>query len=299
MRPRTPSVGVAELAGRQSGVADRAQLRQCGLDDAAIARWILQGRLHRLHRGVYAVGHAVIAIRGRLVAAVLYGGPGAALSHQTAGWCWRLLDAEPRRIHVSTPNRRRSVREIRIHRPRTIDSTIEGGIALTTVSRTLLDLAATLPFTDVRQALAQADHLKLLERHAVEAQLGRGRAGARELRRALALHCPVLARTRSVLEERFVGLIERHGIPMPELNVRLEGFVVDAVWRRERVIVELDGHDTHSYPAAAERDRRRDLLLRRGGFTVLRYTWQQVTEEQGAVIGDLRRSLAASGQGDV
>ncbi len=287
---------MAELAGRQSGIADRAQLRRCGLDDAAIARWIAHGRLHRLHRGVYAVGHAVIAIRGRLVAAVLYGGPGAVLSHQTAGWCWGLLDAEPRRIHVSTPNRRRSVREIRIHRPRTIDSTVNDGVALTTVPRTLLDLAATLPFTDLRQALAKADHLNLLEARTVEAQLGRGRAGAREIRRALSLHCPELARTRSVLEERFVALIERHRIAMPEVNVRLEGFVVDALWRRERVVVELDGHDTHSYPAAAERDRRRDLLLRRGGFTVLRYTWQQVTEEQGAVIGDLQAALAASRQ---
>lgn len=91
-------------------------------------------------------------------------------------------------------------------------------------------------------------------------------------------------------------LIERHGMPMPEVNVRLEGLVVDALWRRERVVVELDGHETHYYPAAAERDRRRDLRLRRGGFTVLRYTWRQVTEEQGAVIGDLERSLAASRQ---
>jgi very-short-patch-repair endonuclease len=287
---------VAELAERQYGVADRAQLRRCGLNDGAIARWIAQGRLHRLHRGIYAVGHAAIHIRGRLVAAVLYGGPGAVLSHQTAAWCWGLLDAEPRRIHVTTPNRRRSVREIRIHRPRSIDRTVHAGIGLTTVPRTLLDLAATLPFADLRQALAQADHLNLLEARAVEAQLGRGRPGARELRRALSLHFPEVARTRSVLEERFVMLIERHGIPMPEVNVRLEGFVVDALWRRERVVVELDGHETHSYPAAAERDRRRDLILRRGGFTVLRYTWRQVTYEQGAVIGDLERSLGSSRQ---
>lgn len=184
MRPQTPAVRVAALAARQLGVVDRAQLRQCGLDDSAIARWIAHGRLHRLHRGIYAVGHAAIHMRGRLVAAVLYGGPGAVLSHQTAAWCWGLLDAEPRRIHVITPNRRRSVREIRIHRPRSIDRTVDDGIALTTVPRTLLDLAATLPFADLRQALAQADHLSLLEPHGsrhswAAADPGRGSFAAR------------------------------------------------------------------------------------------------------------------------
>jgi very-short-patch-repair endonuclease len=233
----------------------------------------------------------VLGIRGRLVGALLYAGPGAALSHQTSAWHWRLIDVEPRRIHVSTTNHTRSLAEIRVHRPRNIESELHDGLSVTTVPRTLLDLAASLSFSDLRRALAEADHLNLLDPAQVHAQLGRGRPGASALRKALSLHCPELAQTRSVLEEQFLTLVERAGLRIPEVNPRLEGFVVDALWRTERVVVELDGHASHAKPAAVERDRRRDLLLRTAGFAVRRYTWRQVTREPHVVVADLRAAI--------
>ncbi len=184
------------------------QLLRCGVSGTTVSRWVADGRLHRVHPGVYAVGHSVLGIRGRLVAALLYAGPGAVLSHQTAAWHWRLIDAEPRRIHVSTTDHTRSLTEIRVHRPRTIESETHDGLAVTTVPRTLLDLAACLPYPTLRRALAEADHLNLLNPTDVRAQLGRGRAGASALRKALSLHCPELAQTRSVLEEHFLALVQ-------------------------------------------------------------------------------------------
>jgi very-short-patch-repair endonuclease len=111
---------------------------------------------------------------------------------------------------------------------------------------------------------------------------------------ALARHRPELARTLSVLEERFLALCEQRGdIPIPEVNVRLCGLMVDALWRRERLIVELDGRSGHSTVAAMERDRGRELTLRSAGYSVLRYTWQQVTQQPERVAADLRAALAA------
>jgi hypothetical protein len=117
-------------------------------------------------------------------------------------------------------------------------------------------------------------------------------AGSAALRAALDRHMPQLARSRSVLEERFLALCETHGIPLPEMNAAVCGLTVDALWRAERVIVELDGHRAHGTPARAERDRRRELSLRAARFSVHRYTWQQVTEADRDVAADVIRALA-------
>ena len=215
-RARIHSVQVARLAERQGGVAGRA---------AAVA---VRGQRDGRSRGGSRKGGCIAftpasmpsAIRcwayaARLVAALLYAGPGSVLSHQTAAWHWRLIDAEPRRIHVSTANHTRSLTEIRVHRPRSIESETHDGLAVTTVPRTLLDLAACLPYPTLRRALAEADHLNLLDPADVRAQLGRGRAGASALRKALSLHCPELAQTRSVLEERFLALVEEARLRLP------------------------------------------------------------------------------------
>jgi len=296
-RARIRSVRVARLAGRQGGVAGREQLLECGLSGTLLSRWVAEGRLHRVHPGVYAVGHSVLGIRARLMAALLYAGPSSVLSHQTAAWHWRLIDAEPQRIHVSTANDTRSLTEIRVHRPRSIESETHNGLAVTTVPRTLLDLAATMTFAELRRALAEADNLNRLDPTAIRAQLGRGRTGASALRQALSIHWPELAQTRSVLEEQFLALVEDAGLHRPEVNPRLEGFIVDALWRAERVVAELDGQETHAKPAAVERDRQRDLALRAAGFEVRRYTWQQVTRHPDAVVADLRAAIEQGGSG--
>lgn len=138
------------------GVVSRGQLLDCGLDSAAVSRWTRAGCLHRGHPGVYAVGHREVPIRGRLVAALLYAGPGAALSHQTAGWWWKLLEATPQRIHATTPRDLVSLPDVRVHGRRSLEYLRHNGFPVTTPSQTLLDLAVTLRFADLRRALAEA-----------------------------------------------------------------------------------------------------------------------------------------------
>jgi hypothetical protein len=258
----------------------------------SIARAVARRSLVRLFSGVYAVGHGSLQVEGRLLAALFYAGPGAALSHTTAGWWWGALDVAPRVVHLSAPVGRAPVAGLRIHDPRKVERVVHNRLPVTPVPRTLLDLAATVTFDDVRRAVAEADHQSVLEPTAVRAVLGPGRPGSAALRRALALHLPELARAASVLEERFLLLVEAAALPMPEVNVGVGRFKVDALWRAEHVIVELDGHRTHAEPAAAERDRQRDLELRRAGFVILRYTWQQVTRQPELVTADLRAELA-------
>ena len=293
-RAEVRSARVARMAGRQEGLVSHGQLIELGMSPSAISRWLRAGRLHPVHRGVYAVGHTILGTEGRVRAALLYAGPEAGLSHTTAAWWWRLIKTRPYRIHISSARDIRSTRAIEVHRPKALELTHHRRLPVTTVARTLLDLAATLPFADVRRALAEADHRRLLRPQEVERVLGRGRPGSAALRRALERHLPALAETLSVLEERFLILCESSGMTPPEVNVKLAGLKVDALWRGQRVIVELDGHEAHSYPAAAERDRRRDLVLRGSGYEIRRYTWQQITEHPEQVIGDLSAALGSN-----
>jgi hypothetical protein len=232
---------------------------------------------------------------GRLHAALLHAGPDAVLSHTTAAWLWSLIDTEPRRIHVTTPGRPSSLPAVRLHHSGRLESTRHRGLPVTTVARTLLDVAYLLPYPQLRRALAEADFRRLLVPADVEAVLGRGRRGSTALRRALDAHMPELAFTLSVLEERFLALCEEAGIPQPEINVTVCGLMVDALWRAPRVVVELDGHRAHALRAANERDRERELRLRDAGFVVRRYTWQQVNDQPERIAADVRRAIATEG----
>lgn len=254
-------------------------------------RWVDGGRLHRLHRGVYAVGHGALSVEGRLVAALLYAGPGAMLSHVTAAWWWGIWGAEPRVIHVSTDRRRKSTTDVRVHGQRVVERTRHRHLPVTTVTQVLLDLAAVAGPRDLRKALADVEYQGLVDLASVEAETGRGRPGSAALREALAGHRPQLAHTLSVLEERFLELCEAHRIPLPQVNVKVAGMMVDALWSAERLIVELDGHRAHATARAVERDRRRELKLRAAGYVVLRYTWGQVTESPDLVADDVKRAL--------
>jgi very-short-patch-repair endonuclease len=247
-------------------VISRRQLLACGVSGSTISRWARRGRLRRMHPGVYAVGHAAVDLRGRLHAALLYAGAGSALSDQTAGWIWGFVASPPSRIHVSAALDRRSLSEV--------------------------VLAAVLEFGAIRRALAEADLATSRSR------CGRGAAAARPSRQhgpaaALRAHLPELARTRSELEQRVLELCEAHRIARPEVNVFIEGLMVDAHWREARLVVELDGHRAHDRIAAAERDRERDLILRRAGYRVHRYTWQQVTSASSIVASDVLGALGS------
>jgi hypothetical protein len=285
-----------EVASHQWGVIGLQQLLDCGVSADTADRWRAAGRLHTIHRGVYALGHSSVPIEGRLIAALLHAGSGALLSHAAAGWWWGILDREPGVIDVSAPGRRRSPDGVRVHHPRVLDGTRYRRLPITTVSRTLLDLAAQSSIEQLRRSLAQADYRRLLILEDVASVCSRGHSGAVRLRAALERHEPRIAMTRSELERRFLEACEAAGIELPEVNAVVEGWTVDMLWRSERVIVELDGRDNHSSPGQMERDRRKDLQLRAAGYVVVRYTWAQITFEAHAVIADLRAILSSAGR---
>jgi hypothetical protein len=290
-RAQRRAVRIARVAERQGGVVSRGQLRALGLSDAAITRLVQSGWLYRIHPGVFAVGHPAIGILGRLHAALLYAGDDSALSHQTAGWCHEVIAVEPRTIHVSEPGERRSRPGVRIHHPRRVAFESVDGLRVTPLARTLLDLASVLDFHDLRRAIAEAGHRGMLDPVAVCAQLGRGRRGSPALRLAMATHLPELARAFSVLEERFLAVVAEAGLQLPEVNARIDAMTVDCLWRDARLVVELDGHETHDRTAAIETDRRREMRLRQAGFRVIRYTWQQVTQTPELIVAELRNEL--------
>lgn len=293
IRTESGKVRVGRKAGQQFGRVSRRQLGTLGVREATIARWkkdgyLLPGDLP----GVFAVGHQAPSVEGDLSAAVLYAGERAVLSHGTALWWYGILDRRPFQIDVSVAGRRRSRKGIKIHARRDVHRHWERGLPVTSVAQALLDFAAAAPFRRVRYAVAQAEYHELLDLDEIGKVLGRGKPGSAKLRRALERHLPQLARTRSELERVFLPLCERGNISLPEINVTINGVLVDAVWRDARVVVELDGHRGHRTRAQIERDRRNDLRLRAAGYTVLRYTWEQVTAEPELVLSDLELALS-------
>ena len=270
----TPAIG--RLAKRHWGVVSWPQLRELGYGKSAVNRLVARGYLVRLHPAVYAVGHEPLRIEGRLLAALFHAGEGSALSHTTAAWWWRLIDAVPTTIHVSTRHRPTPAKDLKIHRPRQVEAVTERRLSVTGVEQTLIDIAAMLETRPFRRALAEADHRNLLDPPAVTAKLRSGLPGGRAVRHALAHHLPQLAGTDNDFEADFLFLVEGAGLAMPEPNVYVEGFKVDAFWPDHKLVVELNGHATHANPVANENDRARELKLRAAGYRVVRYTWQQV-----------------------
>jgi very-short-patch-repair endonuclease len=292
---RTPdrSLRLAKLAGGQWGVVARWQLDKMGFSAATIARWRDASRLHRLYPGVYALGHPNLGPEGRLAAALFYAGRGATLSHPTAAWRWGFIGSTAQEIHISAPGDRRSVAGVHVHHPRRIDRVWYRRLPVTPPAQTLLDIADMVPAKELRRALSEAEYLKLVTLDEVRQVLGRGKSGSAALRAALERHTPLLSRTKPGTEEEFLLLCERHSLTPSAVNVWIAGWCVDAVWYAQRVVVELDSRLAHDASWRLERDHRRDLDLRAAGYTVLRYTWQQVTQTPDRVVADLRRALGA------
>lgn len=280
------------LAARQHGVLSRRQMVSAGLSTSAIDRWLASGRLVPIHPRVYALGHEHLDLRGRLLAALFYGGPGAGLSHTTAAWNWALLDTEPCRIHVSAPGDVQSLPNVAVHHPRHLAIVTHRGLRTTPVARTLVDLAGMLHYERLRKALANASFRGHLDSREARAVLRRGRRGSAALRRALDEQLPELAETLSPLEDRFLALCDAAGLPRPLINHTVAGMKVDAYWPHCGLVVELDGRDAHGHPIAVDADRDRDLRLRRAGLTPVRYSGMQVHRYPEAVIADVRRQLA-------
>jgi len=295
MRDLSAKVLVGRLAGRQSGRVGWAQLKALGVDRRVVARWVSDGYLHRVLPRVYAVGHRAPSVEADLAAAVLYAGPGATLSHATALWWRGLIDRQPWPIEVSTARRCRSLHGVAVHGRRGCRREWHRGLPVTTTEQALLDFAAVAPLDRLRHALANADYLKVLDLGALHARAGPGRAGSARLRAALERHEPKLARTRSPLERLFLPFCERYGVPLPDdVNVWIEGILVDAVWWKQRLIVELDGRGNHSSWAQIQRDRSNELRLRGARFDVRRYGTAQIEEEAEMVARDLLAGLRST-----
>ena len=275
-----PDPVLAALAGAQYGVVSRAQLLERGFTKTQIDRRIRARRLQRVHNGVYAVGHRVLTVEGRWMAAVLAAGPGAVLSHASAAAAWDLRRTGARMIDVTIASRAGRDRRpgIRIHRSATLtdaDTAVHRGIPITTPARTIVDLARTLNGRALEQLVDLADQRGLIDFADLRT------ANSASLQAVLASFSH--AATRSELEERFLKLCDDHGIPRPETNTRIEGIEVDFVWRDRRLIVEVDGYEFHRSPSAFETDRERDVVLTTNGWRVLRFTWRQVTRRRGWV----------------
>jgi hypothetical protein len=282
---------VGQLADRQAGRVSVAQLGALGIESWLIARWVEGGYLHQVLPRVYAVGHRAPSVNADLTAAVLYAGPGAMLSHATALWWRGLIDHQPWPIQVSTPQRCQSLRGVKVHGRRTCEREWHKGLPTTTIEQALLDFAAVAPLDRIRFALANADHGKVLDVAALQVIAGNGRAGSTKLATALKRHEPKLAKTRSPLERLFLPLCEKYGVPLPDdVNVRVAGVLVDAVWWKQKLVVELDGKGNHSSWAQIQRDRSNELTLRGAGFDVLRYGTLQLEDEPKLVEDDLRRA---------
>jgi len=287
MAQENAKVRVARLAARAGGRITWAQLAALAIPDSTIARWAREGYLHQRLPGVYAVGHAAPSLEGELAEALLYAGPGAMLSHDTAAWWLGLLGARPALVHVSTPRRCRSTGRVLVHARRALERGWHNRLPVTTIPQTLLDIAVALPFQTVRLAMARADYGRVLELDALEARLGRGRPGSALLRAALAEHQPELAHTRSELERALIAVCERGNLVIPELNVRLGRWTVDAVWWDARLVVEVDGYDNHRSPAQVRRDRQKEMDVRAAGLGIVRYSSQQVFCQPAEVLADL------------
>ncbi len=276
------------VADLQWGRISSRQLQDLGASTARISRWAKNGYLRKVLPHVYAVGHLAESVEADLMAAILYAGPGAMLSHATALWWHGLLGHRPAWIQVSTPRRCASLPGVSVYARRSLKLVHKRRLPTTTVSQAVLDFASTASVDMVIQALAEADYRRVLD--PIELRALRG-PGCSTLRRALRRHTPELAKTKSQLELAFRALCRRGEIPPYEVNHPLCGYTVDAFWPELGVVVELDGVEGHASPAQMRRDRRRDLRLRAAGYVVLRYSYDQIIYDSEAVLADLRAAL--------
>jgi very-short-patch-repair endonuclease len=272
---RQVDAAIAQIAANQHGVISLTQLTAAGVDRNGVWRRLRAHSLYRIHRGVYAVGHDGLSQLGIWMAAVLACGPGAVLSHSSAGALWNVITSPPSLVHVTVPGSagRARRRGIVLHRSTTLlpsHCTLRRGIPVTKPARTLEDLRRVVPRQEFAAALRQAEYLGLPIGNRLEPD-----------------------HTRSELEASFLRLCKRHRLTTPEVNVRVGPYVVDFLWREQRLVVEVDGYRTHGGRQAFEDDRARELDLAAHGLRVRRFSHAQVTRQGGLVAKSVRAALKA------
>jgi len=286
---------LADLATRQHGVVSARQLRDLGYSRERVSWAARSGRLHRLYRGVYAIGHTDLDWHSHCLAAVLACAPAVA-SHTSAAWLWGLLRGSPSTFHLTAPTRRHSRPGWNVHYARLAEENCAEveGIPVTSLARTLLDLAAMLPAERMERLIERSEEQKLFDLKAVDALLACAprHRGAAPLRRALTIYRDDPAFTRSGLEKEFLRRVRAAKLPRPAMNLNVSGYELDAYWEAERFAVELDVYETHGGPAAFERDRLRQEDLKLIGVEMTRVTGKRLKREPRRVMERLARLLA-------
>jgi very-short-patch-repair endonuclease len=282
---------LAELAGRQHGVVERKQLLRLGYSRHAIQTRLDRGRLHRIHRGVYAVGHRGLSLRGRWLAAVLACGERAVLSHRAAAALHDLQRTPSGLIDVTSPGRR-TIPGIRHHTAAPIhpDEVTElDRIPVTALARTLLDQAPILPARRLLAMLEQAQRAGTLNPPALKATIDRHKSarGVAGLRAALAQIEPDAPWTQSANEARLRELVRDVGLPEPQFNVFVAGELVDCWWPEHGLVVEVDSYAFHGSKRGFASDRTKDAKLLRAGVRVLRIADTRIHGQPATVQEDL------------
>lgn len=267
----------ARIAAAQHGVIRTEQL---GLTSGGVGKRLANGSLHRLHRGVYAVGHAKLSREGEWLAAVYAAGDEAALAGFSGGKFWKVSRFWEPAIQVAVPKRRRAQAgfEIVPARLRRGEWLIRDAIPVCNVPRVLFDMSRDLLPEQVANVIHEAEFRKLFD----ERQIRRTNP---VLRAAIALHKRGSAGTRSGLEDRFLKLIRGARLPEPIINTRHLGFELDFRW--PGLNVEIDG-EHHDRTRSRRDDRIQDAVMRENGFVVLRFR-----EEHLDRPAEVLRQLAA------
>jgi hypothetical protein len=295
---------LAEMATRQHGVVSMRQMAGLGYSKSTVIDWRETGRLQRVHRGVYSVGHHELTWEGWCMAAVLAAAPARVArghqpivaSHRSAAWLWDVARYRPQKIEVTAPKPRRSRRPYLVHCAVLVrdERAVREGIPVTSLARTYLDLAATERGRTVERMLDRAADLQVLDLGPVRVTLARhpDHPGAPKLEAALAIYRPKRKFTRSEFELRFLELVREAGLPEPAMNAFVAGRELDAYWEEERFGVELDSWETHGSRLSFEEDRVRDDDFLQAGLVVTRVTETRLEQEPGAVVESLRGHLS-------
>jgi very-short-patch-repair endonuclease len=288
------------IAAKQEGLVTTRQLRAAGLTSEAVSRWVATGRLHPVHRTVFALGRPTGGPRARLRAVALACGPGTLISHRSAAWLLGLREVDPAG---------RKIDGIRVHLvpyPAPSEVRTAYGIPCTTVARTIVDLAGTQGVDQLRDAVAMAATRRVLDIAAVDAVLAKSsrRRGVPTLRAVIDEWRPVAERAkhstfRSLFEAKLLPLIAAAGLPLPAVNAKVRTaeriLEVDLLWATERLVLEADSRKFHAIELAFEEDHKRTRELIGAGYEVLRATWREVEDEPDAVFAVLRARLRARG----
>ncbi len=301
MRDKPPALAhereISRLAAAQHGLITHRQLLALGFSRQAITRRVAGGRLHKVHRGVYAAGHPLLSAAASRLAAVLACPSGALASHTTAAAAWGLRPESGRVRHVVTEGSGRRRPGIHLHHAADLapaDGALVDRVPVTEPARTLADLGDVVGADHVRSAFVRAELNRLLDMAAIEDVLARAsrRRGPATLREVLRGYDPRWQATRSELELRLLDLVAAHGLPEPEVNPWLHGrYMVDFLWRSKRVVAETDGARHHTGPISRRSDARRDRALARLGYTVVRLTYREVSSEGARVARAIREAL--------